>query len=519
MRTGRKWAIALASALMVSTVSVSSYGAVITYTSKYSDSTSSGQEKEEKVGPGYEEPEETLEQIEETTEFAGPGVTKVSLSERYHEDYKIYEESIEDLFFIYTNVANGGITDEAVSIDIPSNILYTMEKDGMEMEYLSGQKLWARGTYVLRLTAVENPELPLSEQKEYRTVFRFRIQDKPPEAETETNGIVDNAADSLSANSTAVLDLEALEAEAKKEENSKAPSESEKELPVETENGTDGTQGEADASDKSEENMNSEGSANEKAESFRSQIYDPMIGKYRVTLENGIELISTVPEGYIGPDSVELTVLGDALPEIKLYRNDELQEFVNGNSLMESGVYRLVADGKTYSFRIVSQASDLEYYPAPAGMRFTGLFLGEEQQNLQSDQLLVMESDGIYTIFMEGDAGDELEVVLRKDTEAPEVQVTVDGGNASIQYLSDDITDIALVKDGTNVDGFHGTIISSPGNYRLTVSDAAGNETVREFALKYQINLYGIAAVFMCILIVIGAAVFVYHTKRNMKIR
>ena len=212
MRTGRKWAIALASALMVSTVSVSSYGAVITYTSKYSDSNPSGQEKEEKVGPGYEEPEETMEQIEETTEFAGPGVTKVSLSERYHEDYKIYEESIEDLFFIYTNVANGGITDEAVSIDIPSNILYTMEKDGMEMGYISGQKLWARGTYVLRMTAVENPELPLSEQKEYRTVFRFRIQDKPPETETETEVIVDNAADSLSANSTAVLDLEALEA-------------------------------------------------------------------------------------------------------------------------------------------------------------------------------------------------------------------------------------------------------------------------------------------------------------------
>ena len=120
---------------------------------------------------------------------------------------------------------------------------------------------------------------------------------------------------------------------------------------------------------------------------------------------------------------------------------------------------------------------------------------------------------------MEGNAGEELEVVLKKDTEAPEVQVTVDGGKAGIQYLSDDITEIALMKNGTNVDGFHGTIISSPGNYRLTVSDAAGNETVREFALKYQINLYGIAAVFMCILIVIGAAVFVYHTKRNMKIR
>lgn len=76
MRTGRKWAIALAATLMVSTVSVSSYGAVITYTSKYSDSTSSSQEKEEKVGPGFQYLDEASETIEETTEFAGPGVKK-----------------------------------------------------------------------------------------------------------------------------------------------------------------------------------------------------------------------------------------------------------------------------------------------------------------------------------------------------------------------------------------------------------------------------------------------------------
>lgn len=519
MRTGRKWAIALAATLMVSTVSVSSYGAVITYTSKYSDSTSSGQEKEEKVGPGFQYLDEASEAIEETTEFAGPGVKKVNLTEHYHEDFKIYEESIENLFFIYTNVANGGITNEAVFLDIPSNILYTMEKDGIAMEYTSGQNIGARGTYVLRLTAVENPELPLSEQREYQTVFRFRIQDKPPEAETETNGIVDNAADSLSANSTAVLDLEALEAEARKEEISKAPSESEKDLPAETENSTDQAQGEATTSDNSEENLNSEGSANEKEESSRRQTYDPMIGKYRVTLENGVELISTVPEGYIGPDSVEITVTDDAPSEIELYRNDELQEFVNGNSLMDTGVYRLEAGGEAYSFRIVSQASDLEYYPAPVGMRFTKLFLGDAPQSLPSDQLLVLESDGVYTIFMEGTAGDALEVVLKKDTEAPAVQVTVDGGKASIQYLSDDITEIVLEKDGSVVDGFHGTMISSPGRYRLTVSDAAGNETVREFVLKYQINLYGVASVLLCILVIAGGAVFVFHTKRNMKIR
>ncbi|MCI7263804.1 MAG: hypothetical protein MR562_11495 [Clostridiaceae bacterium] len=502
MKTGRKWMIALAAGWIVSTASVSSYGAVITYNSKYSDSTSSEQRKEEKSGPGSQYLDEETEVVEETAEFEGPGVNKVNLIENYHEDYRIYEESIENLFFFYTNVANGGITDEAVFLDIPSNILYSMEKDGAAMEYTSGQSIGARGTYVLRLTAIENPELPLSEQKEYQSVFRFRIQDKPRGAETEEKEIVGSTFDSLPDSSATVLDLEALEEEARQEE----PGEMQEEAAGQEE--PEETQTEAE-----------EDSPVEIGDASRRQTYDPMLGKYRVTLANGVELISTVPEGYMGPDAVELTVSGDVPSEIELYRNDELQEFVNGNSLMDAGVYRLEAGDEAYSFRIVAQASDLEYYPAPAGMHFTRLFLGDEPQSLPSDQLLVLESDGVYTIFMEGTAGDALEVVLKKDTEAPAVQVTVDGGKAGIEYLSDDITEIVLEKDGSVVDGFHGTMISSPGRYRLTVSDAAGNETAREFVLKYQINLYGVAAVLLCILVIAGGAVFVFHTKRNMKIR
>ena len=81
MKTGRKWMIALAAGWIVSTASVSSYGAVITYNSKYSDSTSSEQRKEEKSGPGSQYLDEETEVVEETAEFEGPGVNKVNLIE------------------------------------------------------------------------------------------------------------------------------------------------------------------------------------------------------------------------------------------------------------------------------------------------------------------------------------------------------------------------------------------------------------------------------------------------------
>ena len=41
----------------------------------------------------------------------GPVVQTVSMRESYHEEYGIYEESINDLYFLYSNVSNGGITD------------------------------------------------------------------------------------------------------------------------------------------------------------------------------------------------------------------------------------------------------------------------------------------------------------------------------------------------------------------------------------------------------------------------
>ena len=560
MKMSRRRAVALAAALMVSMVPVNSYGAVITYTSKSSSSTSYSKDDEEKSGPGYQYLDD---EDEEETEFAGPGVKKVSLTERYHSDYNTYEESIADLFFLYTNVANGGMTNEEVYIDIPANVLYTMEKDGVQMEYVSKQKVWANGTYVLRLTAVENPELPLSEQTEYQAVFRFRIQDKPVSTENNVAAAVQSAGSSASStvpsgsmwgneSTAASLNLEDVKNQAEQAAKDAARDAVSGAVDKAAEGAKDAVSGAVDkaaegakdamsgavdqAAEAAKDKVNevlSDGSESGQpgaeetgseakqaaAEVPRSQVYDPMRGKYVVTLENGIELVSTVPEGYVGPESVEVTVVEGVASRAELYRDDEPVEFISGNSQMEPGVYRLVLDGKSYSFTIAGQISTMDYYPAPAGMRFTEVFLEDEKQELQSDQLVTMKEDGTYTIFMEGEAGDELKVVLVKDTEAPEVLVTVNGGSAAIQYASGDIETITLEKDGAIVEGFHGTAISTPGKYRLTVADKAGNETVYEFALKYQINMYGVTAVLLCILVIVGVVVFVLHTKKNMKIR
>ena len=130
-----------------------------------------------------------------------------------------------------------------------------------------------------------------------------------------------------------------------------------------------------------------------------------------------------------------------------------------------------------------------------------------------------MREDGQYQISMTGEAGEVLEVVLRKDTKPPQVAVNIKGGTAQLQYGSDDITKVILEKNGEIQEKFSGYTIDSPGSYRLTAVDEAGNTSSTEFSLKYQMNMYGIVAVVLVILLIAGGAVFVIHVKRTVKVR
>ena len=127
--------------------------------------------------------------VREEDRTTGPGaaakVEIVSLSERYHEDYGVYEEGMGNRYFLYATVENGGITDQPVSVDIPAGLTFVMEKDGVQIPYSSGQTVSERGSYMLTLTGPNDSSLPFSEQTIYKSVFRFRIQEKLPVADEE----------------------------------------------------------------------------------------------------------------------------------------------------------------------------------------------------------------------------------------------------------------------------------------------------------------------------------------------
>ena len=495
-------------------------------------------------GPGA-----VLGSEEEQEITAGPVVEQVTLAEQYHDDYKIYEESINNLFFFYANVSNGGITDQNVTLDIPQNIFCSVEKDGAEYDYVPGQTFSEYGTYVVRVTAVEDTSMPFSEQKEYRALFRFRIQEKPPEEIQEGEGSQGFSASILKDGLSAVSgwqeggiwpdtensqtgegeterdesDPESLKSEPESADASETSAEEMTDGKI-TQNGEDGMEENQNGAEKdgkeAENHKNREDAAGEGsgqgAYRQRTQVYNSSRGRYEVAFDNGRTLSSNVPEGYLGPSTVELLV---SEGEGSLYRNDELLEYAESMSLKEPGSYRLDIDGQMWSFTIASAVGSTDYYMAPQGLEFTGVYFEGEPKELPKGRYLPMREDGQYQIHMAGEGGEALEVVLRKDTKPPQIAVHVKGGKAQIQYGSDDIEKVILEKNGEIQEGFAGYTIDSPGSYRLTAVDEAGNTSSTEFSLKYQVNMYGIVAVVLVILLIAGGAVFVIHVKRTVKVR
>lgn len=536
MKFNRKFVVALSAAMLMSAVPVTTYGEVIVY-SPGKSSTSSKTEKETKdisleelinsgkltidqiakMGPGYasaivEQLGEGLEEVieEENKDFNGPSVKEVDLRENYHDLYKTYELSLADMFFMYTNVGNGGMTHEPVMIDIPANISYSMEKDGLPYEYISKTYISEKGTYVMKLTGVENKELPLSEQVEYKSTFRFRITDEPPVEETEAETAPVSTSGSMWGESV----------EPTKEIPLIAPPETKPAVEAET---VSETESETNAEKEPETEVIPESEAiaepDVKTESVRTQEYEHSTGNYVITLENGRKLTSSVPEGYVGPNPVYVSVSdGDAVIT-KLYKNEELQEFVNNSSFIDHGHYRIEMDGYSYHFTLAHEVGQMDYYPVPAGMEFTEVRYNDELLDLSSNQYVEMREDGTYQFMMTGSHGERLETTLVKDTVAPEISVSASKSTASIQYLSQDIDQIVLIKDGNEVSGFSGTSINEPGKYTLTVYDGAGNAASASFNLKYQMNFYGILAIVLVILSIAGIGGFIVYTKKNTKVR
>ena len=477
----------------------------------YGDSRSSSSTSSSSSSSSAMTTEQLMKRMETTP--IGPTVEDTELDELYHADYKVYEERLGDVYTIYANVKNGGVTNRPVVIDVPKGVGATMKKDGSDVPFVTKQVIENEGAYVLQLFvgADEDTLATFSDQTFLRAKFRFRIQYK-----TGVGGIVgEGDIEELEAN-TVSGNYEDLPEDMRPDDfvyEDSLPEDdtlSENEIPEEPEDTTP---------------VNAE----------LSSRYDSATGYYRNTLRNGDSFYTSVPNGAISNEAV-LVQETEGLT-FTAYRNGQAYEdFKPGEYIQTTGSYDIYvgkADDAAYNeayklgqpafrVRIVSEpVSDLRIITAPEAsairnVRHNGLDLGEEV--FVDDDTIYLNNDGEYELTIEDEAGSR-EIYFTLDTEQPLVSVSVQPNEATVTYLSNDTVRAVLYKgDEVVSDPQLVQSVTTPGKYTLYVYDAAGNSSKSEFTVRYRINAAAVIAILGVIAIIAGVVIYLIRMKKKVKV-
>lgn len=434
----------------------------------------------------------------------GPTVNTVSLSESYHEDYKVYAEEFGDSYTIYSNISNGTIVNHYVMFDIPSGVMARMTRDGVSVGISNKTKIEAEGTYNVQFFYAEqgSENVPAWQQEINSARFTFRIQ------------------------YTAGLDGEPLEWDDQSELESFA------DLVNEDENTDEKADEPASEATPTPEPATADTSSKSGPESRIATSFDSKSGYYKIDLLTGDSFYSSVPNGMVTNESVIFQADDDI--ELQLYKDGEEVTYSSGDFITDKGNYTLipVKDDVSYEnfyrgnrpmlrFRILTgSTSDLSTFSAPEGMIIEAVRLDYEDITdtaMATYKVAYMPTDGNYEVDLRDDSG-RTTVNIVRDSVPPIVEIATAPNEAKITYVSDDIKRVVLMR-GDTVISEENMInnVTEPGRYHLIVKDDAGNTTEKDFIVKYRINVAAILAILA--VAAIGVAVFLYMRKVRTTVR
>lgn len=455
-------------------------------------------------GDGSDEPSYSpSDRIPDSISGSGTGSDAVQgvLYESYNDRYDLYEESLNDLYFFYCNISNGGFAAPPVYFDIPANLTYTLEKGGVQIPYTAGEEINEIGNYVLRISGDYEGTV-------YQGTFRFTLR------EEVTDGMVllqeDMAPDSDEEISREMLDAITEAAGAQLEEQ--------------------------------QQNITSIRTGTAEEVLGMAQEFYMETEVYRYTLKTGTLIEANVPNGAIVNGDVSVYV-----PEtvtISVYRDGEPYETA-GTNFSEEGIYRIVFKESSLSFA-TSYMSEQEYpmlvfriarepiggvgiYNAPL---HTGIIQvvyegepiygggdadGDEAPSLSYYR---MEEDGRYSFVMRDEAaGYTYSLDIVRDTQAPQFDISIKNGRADIVYLSTDIKVYELMVDGVSQTEFSPVRMEGRGSYELTVIDAAGNKTSADFILTDVVNYASVTVIAILLLLATGAYIIMRRIHGSFRTR
>lgn len=242
---------------------------------------------------------------------------------------------------------------------------------------------------------------------------------------------------------------------------------------------------------------------------------------FSVTIDKSVSYSANVGNGLIASESVLID--SNEKLTVTVTKDNQVIDYVFGQPLEDEGSYKVLmkdayGNEKLLEFSIVKGVKATLDYTLGENVSVLSVDRDGEEILLKNNRLNFTES-GIYTVTAEVD-GKAYSFVLELDATAPTLELIgvkdggVSGKSVTLDNLSEQAT-VEVYKDGELIEYELGNELSEYGDYRVVVTDEAGNQTEYTFTLKHILNGGAVALIVIGIIVLIGgvAAVLIMRKK------
>lgn len=242
---------------------------------------------------------------------------------------------------------------------------------------------------------------------------------------------------------------------------------------------------------------------------------------FSVTIDKSVSYSANIGNGLIASESVQF-VNGEKLT-VTVTKDNQIIDYVFGQLLDEEGSYKVLmqdvyGNEKSLEFRIVKGVKRTLDYTLGESVSVLAIDRNGEAVTPDGNRLNFTDS-GLYTVTAEVD-GKAYSFVLELDSTTPTLELIgvsnggVSGKSVTLDNLSEQAA-VEVYKDGELIEYELGNDLKEYGEYRIIVTDKAGNQTEYTFTLKHILNGGAVALIVIGIIVLVGgvAAVLIMRKK------
>lgn len=242
---------------------------------------------------------------------------------------------------------------------------------------------------------------------------------------------------------------------------------------------------------------------------------------FNVTIDKSVSYSANVANGLISNGGVQFTN-GEKLT-VTATKDGKLFDYTFGQTLDDEGEYTVTlhdvyGNEKTVEFRIVKGIKKAIDYTLGDGVTVLSVTKDGNPYSINGNRLNFTE-DGEYTVTAEAE-GVSCTFTLTLDTIAPTIVLEginnggVADGIVTITEPSEPAT-VEVFKNGERIDYEFGQELSDYAEYRVIVTDSAGNVSEYSFTLKHLLNGGAVAMIVIGILAAIGIVITIFLLRKK----